>query len=205
MPVTDDSPGRPRKRVPAPRTIVPGRTPKMTFDMRLNRAARRSPPCCSQAACGRRTASAHAGEAPELAALVAAGTLPPLEERLPANPLVVPVVDADRRLQRHLALGDGRRRRRALGLSHGLVREPDALDARLERRDPQHRRVGGRQRQRDRVHLPSSRGHEVVGRRAVHLGRHPVLVRGSLRSTSSSPLPRPSPSSTSTARPSPSR
>lgn len=30
-----------------------------------------------------------AGEAPELAALVSAGTLPPLEERLPANPVVV--------------------------------------------------------------------------------------------------------------------
>ena len=57
----------------------------------------------------------HAGEAPELAAQVAAGTLPPLEERLPANPLVVPVVERDRRLRRHLALGDGRRRRRAAG------------------------------------------------------------------------------------------
>ena len=29
------------------------------------------------------------GEAPELAALVASGTLPPVEERLPRNPLVV--------------------------------------------------------------------------------------------------------------------
>ena len=37
--------------------------------------------------------AANAGEAPELAALVAAGTLPALEERLPANPLVVPVVE----------------------------------------------------------------------------------------------------------------
>jgi peptide/nickel transport system substrate-binding protein len=39
------------------------------------------------------TLPARAGEAPELAALVAAGSLPPLEERLPDNPLVVPVVD----------------------------------------------------------------------------------------------------------------
>ena len=37
--------------------------------------------------------AANAGEAPELAAQVAAGTLPALEERLPANPLVVPVVE----------------------------------------------------------------------------------------------------------------
>lgn len=34
------------------------------------------------------------GEAPTLAELVSAGTLPPVAERLPANPLVVPVVEA---------------------------------------------------------------------------------------------------------------
>ena len=33
------------------------------------------------------------GEAPQLAAMVKAGSLPPVEERLPENPLVVPVVD----------------------------------------------------------------------------------------------------------------
>ena len=35
-----------------------------------------------------------AGEAPQLAAMVKAGTLPPVEERLPAEPLVVSAVDS---------------------------------------------------------------------------------------------------------------
>ena len=35
----------------------------------------------------------------------------------------------------------------------------------------------GGQRERDRVHLPSAQGHEVVGRQAVHRRRHRVLDR----------------------------
>ena len=38
-------------------------------------------------------ASLSAGEAPELAAQVKAGTLPPLNERLPEIPLMLPVED----------------------------------------------------------------------------------------------------------------
>ena len=37
--------------------------------------------------------SAAAQEAPQLAEMVQAGTLPPLAERLPQDPLVIPVVD----------------------------------------------------------------------------------------------------------------
>ena len=40
-------------------------------------------------------------EAPVLAALVAAGELPPVEERLPAEPAVRAPLDADRHLRRH--------------------------------------------------------------------------------------------------------
>ena len=47
-------------------------------------------------------AAAQYQEAPELAALVEAGQLPPVEERLPAEPLVVKPVDS-MVIRRHLA------------------------------------------------------------------------------------------------------
>ena len=42
-------------------------------------------------------------EAPQLAELVKAGKLPPVEQRLPAEPMVLKPLDVDRPLRRHLA------------------------------------------------------------------------------------------------------
>ena len=44
-------------------------------------------------------------EAPMLAELVKAGKLPAVDQRLPANPLVVKPIETDRQVRRHLAHG----------------------------------------------------------------------------------------------------
>ena len=133
--------------------------------------------------------AANAGEAPELAAQVAAGTLPALEERLPANPLVVPVVEqigvySDTWHSAMVGGGDEPWVYRTVSYENLMRWTPDWSGV-----IPNIAEFGGRQRQRDRVHLPSARGHEVVGRCAVHLGRHPVLVRGSLHRRAVHPAP----------------
>ena len=46
--------------------------------------------------------SSQYSEAPMLADMVAAGDLPPVDERLPVNPMVMPVSEDQRRLRRHI-------------------------------------------------------------------------------------------------------
>ena len=58
-------------------------------------------------------AAAATGEAPMLKALVDSGTLPPLADRLPKNPMVVTPLQRSGQVWRHLAL-DHRRRRFAV-------------------------------------------------------------------------------------------
>ena len=115
-------------------------------------------------------------EAPMLAALVASGDLPPVEERLPDEPLV------DEPFEQVGTYGGTLRLGMVSGI-HLLSRDhlPGGLHPRARpggRGDrPQHRqgiRVLAGQHHHDAV---PARGHEVVGRRPLRRRRLPVLVR----------------------------
>ena len=151
-------------------------------------------------------------ESTSLQAQVDAGELPPINERLPENPLVItpdrPAGPAGRRLEPCA----GRRRLAVDGRALPGLRAAGALHARLVGRRAQRRRVLRGQRGRHGLHLQAAQGHEVVGRRALHHRGHPLLVRGHLHSTRTSrsrpgrptgpPAARRASSRSSTSRPS---
>ena len=117
------------------------------------------------------------GEAPVLAALVRAGKLPPVEQRLPSNPLVIPVVEEIGRYG-----GVWKRAFTGPGRSVGAQAHLGRLLPRVGRACARQRRSGcarvlGCIAGRQGLHLPSPRGDEVVRRRALQRRRHHVLVQ----------------------------
>ena len=131
----------------------------------------------------RHAAAQAAKEAPELAKLVADGKLPKLADRLPAAPMVVKPLEKigtyGGTLRRGLrGSADHNGILRMVG-NQGLVRWNLAFTDVLAVR----RRALGGERERDRVHLLSAQGHEMVGRQAVHRRRHPVLDRDCAKNT----------------------
>ncbi len=91
-------------------------------------------------------------QAPQWQEMVAAGELPPLEERLPVNPMVLDTVGVHRRVWRHDAPSPARFVVVPPLLLYGQ-RKPGDLDAQLGWTGPQRGRVLGCQRRVDRVHL----------------------------------------------------
>ncbi len=86
-------------------------------------------------------------EAPMLAELVKAGTLPPVAERLPKNPRVVQPGREGRQIRRHLAIRHGRRFRPQLAVPHRRLRAAARLGSRVERQGhSQPRGIGHQQR-----------------------------------------------------------
>ena len=118
-----------------------------------------------------------AKEAPDLARLVADGKLPKLADRLPDEADGGEAAGEDRDLWRHAAPRPARQRRPQRHPAHGRQSGTGALESRLHRGAAGRRRALGGERERDRIHLPSAQGHEVVGRQAVHRRRHRVLDR----------------------------
>ncbi len=119
-------------------------------------------------------------EAPQLAELVKAGKLPPVEQRIGQDPLVVKPL-------REIGRYGGTWRRGFTGPVRHLQRPPgrperQAALLRLHRDEdrPEHRaRVGGEPR-RQGHDAPPAAGHEVERRAAVHGRRLRLLVRGRL-------------------------
>ena len=119
-------------------------------------------------------------EAPQLAELVKAGKLPPVEQRIGQDPLVVKPLREIGKLRRDLAP----RLHRAVRLLERPPRRPErqAPLLRLHRHQdrPEHRpRLGGQPR-RQGHDAPPAAGHEVERRAAVHGRRLRLLVRGRL-------------------------
>ena len=116
-------------------------------------------------------------EAPMLAEQVKAGKLPPVEQRLPAEPLVVPVVERTGQyggVWRRAFLGPADFNNYVRVVYDALVRfSPDG--AKIEPKIAAGWRVvAGLQGLDDQA----AQGRALVGRRAVHRRRHPVLVQG---------------------------
>ena len=126
------------------------------------------------------------GEAPMLAARVAEGTLPPVEERLPDNPLVMEPWEEvgsyggtlqDHQLVSHLGPDHPPRRQRRSGGDAGQSHRPPCQPG---RRGGASRGVRGLVDQRRRHHLDvhAAARPEVVGRGTGHHRGCPVLLRG---------------------------
>ena len=116
-------------------------------------------------------------ESPMLAALVKAGKLPPVEQRLPEQPLVLAADQRDRQLRRQLAHGVHRPGRQA---EHGTPQPRSPAVLGCQGRDDRAQRgagLGYPGRRQNHRHQTAQR-HEVVRRGAIHRRRHHVLVRG---------------------------
>ena len=118
------------------------------------------------------------GEAPALAELVKAGKLPPVEQRMPQEPMVIKPL-------RSVGKYGGTWRRGFLGPGDSengnRVRSADKLlfwDVTGTQYRAQRREGLGDQRRRPPHHIVPAQGHEMVRRRAVHGRRFHVLVRG---------------------------
>ena len=130
-------------------------------------------------------------EAPDMAALVASGKLPPVAQRVGSEPLILKPVH-----QTGVYGGTWRR-----GFT-GPGRQPQWLPRRLRHRRPgllglhrqanraQRRQGHGSQLRRQGLHLHPAQGHEVQRRPAVQRRRRHVLVRGHLPQPGSQSQPR---------------
>ena len=120
-------------------------------------------------------------EAPMLAELVKAGKLPPVEQRVPAEPMVWQPLN-------EIGKYGGTWRRAFTGPADGengnRIQSSDKplLLERGRQQDRALRRQGLRtQRRRQDLHAVPAQGHEVVRWRAVHRRRFHLLVRGHLQ------------------------
>ena len=113
------------------------------------------------------------GEAPALAALVAARQLPPLAERLPARPRVLPT-EPEAVYGGELRTLIGTLKDTKLAFVYGYARLV-ALRPELPTRAG-HRRAGRSRRGRPELHLPPAQGPSLVGRRTLHERRLRLLV-----------------------------
>jgi len=118
------------------------------------------------------------GEAPALAELVKAGKLPPVEQRLPQEPMVIKPL-------RSVGKYGGTWRRGFLGPGDSengnRVRSSDKLlfwDVNGTSIVPNAAKGWEDERRRPAYHPVPAQGYEVVGRRALHRRRLRVLVRG---------------------------
>ena len=109
-------------------------------------------------------------EAPELAELVKQGKLPPVAQRLPAEPLVLKPLEAGRPLRRHLAARLRRAGRRRERQPHQRLRQAAVLGLHRQQDHPVDRQERRDERRRQDHARHAARGHEMVGRRAVHGG-----------------------------------
>ncbi len=119
-------------------------------------------------------------EAPMLAERVKAGTLPPVEQRVPDEPLVIKPVHEIGRYggiwrRGFTGPGDVENGNRINASDKPLFWDPTGTEDR-----PVGRPRLGAERGRQDVHAVPAQGHEVVGRRALHRRRLRVLVRGPL-------------------------
>ena len=116
-------------------------------------------------------------EAPGLAEQVKAGKLPPVEQRLPEAPLVVPVVEKVGEyggVWRRAFLGPADANNYVRVVYDGLFRfTPDGAE--IEPKIAAGREVVGRLQGLDD---PAAQGRPLVRRRTVHRRRHHVLVQG---------------------------
>ena len=120
------------------------------------------------------------GEAPMLAELVKAGKLPPVDQRVPLEPMVLKPLHEIGKYggtwrRGFTGPGDGENGNRVVATDRIFGWDYTGRKMVPERRPG----LGGQRRQQD-VHLLPAEGPQVVGRRAVHRRRLRVLVRGHL-------------------------
>ena len=115
-------------------------------------------------------------ESPMLTAMVDAGELPPVAERLPVNPAVVePFNEVGHLRWNHARRLHGRKSGLGRSLVYRRMGKPRVVGTRFLWCDPQYRRKLGSERRRSYLHLPPARRHQVVGWRSLHRRRHHVL------------------------------
>ncbi len=115
-------------------------------------------------------------QAPQWQEMVEAGELPPLDERLPANPKVIEPLDSIGQYggtMRHPLLGSWSSRLYSFMGNENLVNWTPNWDGLV----PNVAESWEVKRGFIRVHLPPARGHQMVGRRTLHCRRHHVLVQ----------------------------
>ena len=164
-------PSQPR---PPSRPLPPGK-PEAKLGAHLDRQARgrRHQPDAKR--------PAKLGEAPMLAELVKAGKLPPVEQRVPEEPLVVKPLQRDRQVRRHLAARLHRPWRRR-------ERQPDHGDRQADLRGLHRHQARAGRGQELGAHATAARrsrfslrkGQKWSDGAAVHRRRLDVLVRGHL-------------------------
>ena len=129
-------------------------------------------------------------EAPMLAELVKAGKLPPVEQRIPEEPMVIKPVARDRQVRRHLAARLHRPRRRRERQPHQRLATSCSSGTTPAPRSCPSVAKGWKLADDGKTFtLYLAQGHEVVGRRAVHRRRLRVLVRGHLLNKELVPTP----------------
>ena len=119
-------------------------------------------------------------EAPMLAELVKAGKLPPVEQRIGQDPLVIKPLHEIGKLRRDLATWIHRSLRHLERPPGRPERQAALLRLHRDEDRPEHRAGLGGQPRRPGDDAPPPPGHEVERRAAVHRRRLRVLVRGRL-------------------------